>query len=83
MFDKVKKYAKAVAAKVSGAALAVGLMFGAGASLLSQSAMAAPPDVTAVTTEISGAIAPIGLIGAGVLLVLVAVKTYKWIRRAM
>jgi hypothetical protein len=40
-------------------------------------------DVTGVTAEIDGAIAPIGLIGAAVLLVLVAVKTYKWVRRAM
>lgn len=44
---------------------------------------AAVVDVTAVTTAISDTLAPIGLIGAGVLLVLVAVKTYKWIRRAM
>ncbi len=44
---------------------------------------AAAVDVTGVVTEISGAIAPIGLIGAAVLLVLVAIKTYKWVRRAM
>lgn len=40
-------------------------------------------DVSGVVSQINGAIAPIGLIGAAVLLVLVAVKTYKWVRRAM
>ncbi len=40
-------------------------------------------DVTGVVSEILGAITPIGAIGAGVLLVLVAIKTYKWVRRAM
>lgn len=46
-------------------------------------ANAAAVDVTAVTTALTDAITPIGLIGAAVLTVLVAVKTYKWIRRAM
>ena len=40
-------------------------------------------DVTGVTSEITGALAPIAAIGGGVLLVLVAIKTYKWVRRAM
>jgi hypothetical protein len=40
-------------------------------------------DVTAVVTEISGTLAPIGLIGAGVLLVMVAIKAFKWVRGAM
>lgn len=40
-------------------------------------------DVTAVVSEISGAAAPIGLIGAAVLVVMVGIKVYKWIRRAM
>jgi uncharacterized membrane protein YgdD (TMEM256/DUF423 family) len=47
------------------------------------SGIASAVDVSAVVTEVNGAIAPIGLIGAAVLLVLVAVKTYKWVRRAM
>lgn len=46
-------------------------------------AAAAPVDVTSVTTAISDTLTPIGAIGAGVLLVLVAIKTYKWVRRAM
>lgn len=44
---------------------------------------AAAPDVTAVVTEISGSAAPIAAIGAAVLLVLVGIKVFKWVRRAM
>lgn len=40
-------------------------------------------DVSAVTTEISGAAAPIAAIGAGVLVLMVGIKVYKWIRAAM
>jgi uncharacterized membrane protein len=47
------------------------------------SASAAAIDVTAVTTAISETLTPIGAVGLGVLAVLVAIKTYKWVRRAM
>lgn len=40
-------------------------------------------DVTAVTAEISGAAAPIAAIGAATLIVMVGIKVYKWVRRAM
>ena len=40
-------------------------------------------DVSAVTSEISGTLAPIAAIGAGVLLVIVAIKAFKWVRGAM
>lgn len=40
-------------------------------------------DVSGVVTEISGTLAPIGLIGAAVLLVIVAIKAFKWVRQAM
>jgi hypothetical protein len=40
-------------------------------------------DVSAVTTAIGGASAPIATIGAAVLVVLVGIKVYKWIARAM
>ena len=40
-------------------------------------------DVTPVVTEISGASVPIGLIGSAVLVVMVGIKVYKWVRRAM
>jgi hypothetical protein len=51
------------------------------AGLLSTAAMA--QDVTAVVTAIDGAAAPIAAIGGAVLLVLVGIKVYKWVRRAM
>lgn len=40
-------------------------------------------DVTEVVAEIGSAVGPIGLIGGAVLLVLVTIKVYKWVRRAM
>lgn len=40
-------------------------------------------DVTGVVTEINDTVAPIGLIGAAVLLVVVAVAAFKWVRRAI
>jgi hypothetical protein len=53
-------------------------------SLLGAPAQAATGiDVTAVTTAIGDAAAPIASIGAAVLLVLVGIKVFKWIRRAM
>jgi hypothetical protein len=70
MLNKLRNKGAALVA-VGSTALAVG------------SANAAAVDVTTVTAAIAETLTPIGLIGAGVLLVLVAVKTYKWIRRAM
>jgi Inovirus Coat protein B len=49
------------------------------ASTASQAAI----DVSAVTAEISGTLAPIAAIGAGVLLVIVAIKAFKWVKSAM
>jgi len=46
-------------------------------------AAATPIVVTDVTDQIASTLTPIGLIGAGVLLVIVGIKTYKWVRRAM
>lgn len=43
----------------------------------------APVDVSSVTAAIEAALVPIGLIGLAVLALLVGIKTYKWIRRAM
>ena len=40
-------------------------------------------DVSAVVSAIEAAATPIGAIGAAVLIVLVAIKVYKWVRRAM
>lgn len=40
-------------------------------------------DVSGVVSAIEGAAAPIASIGAAVLLILVGIKVYKWVRRAM
>lgn len=58
----------------------------ASASLVSGLAFAAPGaavDVSDVTGTIAAQLVPIGLVGAAVLGVVVAIKAYKWIRRAM
>lgn len=56
----------------------------AGAVLLASANMAhAAIDVTDVVAEIDGAIAPIGLIGAAVLVVVVSIAAFKWVRRAI
>ena len=70
MFKKSKKWglvALAPAAGLSGNALASG----------------GGVDVTGVVSAIEGAAAPVAAIGAAVLLVLVGIKVYKWVRRAM
>lgn len=56
---------------------------GAVVALAPLSAFAAAPDVASVVTEIGGAATPIAAIGAAVLLVLVGIKVFKWVRRAM
>lgn len=52
-------------------------------SSMSVGAHAAAIDVTAVVTDIGAQAAPIGLIGGAVLLIFVAVKAFKWVRRAL
>lgn len=44
---------------------------------------ASAQDVTGVVSAIEAAATPIAAIGAAVLLVLVGIKVYKWVRRAM
>lgn len=56
---------------------------GLGLALASPLLANAAVDVSAVVTEIQGAAAPIASIGAAVLIVLVGIKVYKWVRRAM
>lgn len=59
------------------------------AALLGAVSLAAAPfasaavDVTDVTASITAQLVPIGLVGVAVLSLLVAIKCYKWIRRAM
>lgn len=57
---------------------------GAGLGLaVSSASFAAAPDVSAVVTEIGGAAAPVASIGAAVLLVMVGIKVFKWIRSVL
>ncbi len=52
-------------------------------ALGSVGAFAAAVDVTATVTDIAAQAAPIGLIGAAVLLIFVGLKGFKWVRRAL
>lgn len=49
----------------------------------SMSSFAAAVDVGSVTSDIAAQGAPIAAIGAAVLLLLVGIKAFKWVRRAM
>ena len=40
-------------------------------------------DTTAVTTAITDAATAAGVVGAAVLVLLVGIKAYKWVRRAL
>lgn len=74
MFQKFKSKALALfAAMVTLFAVAPSAFAGGGDAV----------DVTGVVSAINATIGPVGAIGAAVLLVLVAIKTYKWVRRAM
>lgn len=53
------------------------------ALLLPAFAHAAAVTVTAVVADIAAQITPVTAIGGGVLLLLVAIKAFKWVRRAM
>jgi len=52
-------------------------------SLLASPAFAAAVDVDDVVTDIGAQVAPVTAIGGAVLLLLVAIKAFKWVRRAM
>lgn len=61
------------------------LRFGAlaAASALATSAQAAAIDVSGVVTEIQAQSPSIALIGGAVLIIFVAVKAFKWVRKAL
>lgn len=56
---------------------------GLGAVFLPLVSHAAAVDVAAVVTDIGAQAAPVAAIGAAVLLLLVGIKAFKWVRRAM
>lgn len=49
----------------------------------SSPAMAQAIDVTDVVADIAAQAVPVGLIGSAVLLLIVGIKAFKWVRRAM
>jgi hypothetical protein len=52
-------------------------------SFFAVGAQAAAVDVSSVVTDIGAQAAPIALIGAAVLILMVGIKAFKWVRRAM
>lgn len=54
-----------------------------GAMLVVSQAHADAIDVTAVVSDISAQAAPIAAIGAAVLVLIVGIKAFKWVRRAL
>ncbi len=52
-------------------------------SALSAPAFAAAVDVTDVVTDIGAQATSVAAIGGAVLLLIVAIKAFKWVRRAM
>ena len=73
--SKAREYARGHAGTFS-ACVAAG-------SLVATQMASAAIDVTAVVTSIGDALAPIAAIGGAVLGVIVVIKTWKWVRRAM
>ncbi len=69
MFTKAKKFALA--------------LFSAATAMFTAPAMAAAVDVTDVVADIAAQSAPIALIGSAVLILVVGIKAFKWVRRAM
>ncbi|MBN9411383.1 MAG: phage coat protein [Burkholderiales bacterium] len=55
----------------------------AGASLLPVLSHAAAIDVDDLVADIAAQAVPVGLIGGAVLLLMVGIKAFKWVRRAM
>lgn len=53
------------------------------AASFSPAVMAAAVDVEEVVTDIGAQLAPVAAIAAAVLLVFVALKAWKWVRRAL
>lgn len=62
---------------------AVRVLAGAAAAAGSVAANAAAIDVTDIVTDIGAQAAPVALIGGAVLVLMVGIKAFKWVRRAM
>lgn len=58
-------------------------LFAAGSLIGAAAANAAAIDVTQVTADIAAQAAPIAAIGGAVLVLIVGIKAFKWVRRAL
>lgn len=58
-------------------------LLGAPLALAAGSASAAAISVTDVVTDIGAQAAPVALIGSAVLLLIVGIKAFKWVRKAL
>jgi len=76
MKDKFQKCMK------SGAALGASMYLFAPMAF-AQQAPSGAIDVTSIEQKITAQLGPIGLLGAAVLGIIVAIKAYQWVRRAM
>lgn len=82
VIDKVKSVSAGAAGWAKSKVGAV-VTIGAAAAAPFAPAHAAAVDVAAVVTDIGAQAAPIASIGGAVLLIVVAVKAFQWVRRAM
>ena len=76
VLNKTRSFAATAADRAKTAAV-VAIATAAGSS------QAAAIDVSAVVTDIAAQAAPVGLIGGAVLIIVAAVKAFKWVRAAM
>lgn len=58
-------------------------LVGVGALVLSGASQAAAIDVSDVVADIAAQAAPVAAIGAAVLLLVVGIKAFQWVRRAL
>lgn len=58
-------------------------VIGSGALVLASASHAAAIDVADVVADISAQAGPVGQIGAAVLLLIVGIKAFQWVRRAL
>lgn len=72
---KVLSVYKSLSAYVAAALLAVG-------ALVASPAHAAPIDVAAIKAYIEEQAVPIGIVGSAVLLILIGITAFLWVRRA-
>lgn len=58
-------------------------LLASGALTMASASQAAAIDVAAVVSDISAQAGPVGQIGAAVLLLVVGIKAFQWVRRAL